>query len=82
MNFLKRWVLTRILKEVIPMDKLKGYKTLIVNGALFLTYLLAWDQITTVLPFLSPQVVATATTVVNVVLRFVTTSPVFDAEKK
>lgn len=81
MNWLKKWVLKQTIKEVLTMDIIKGYRTLIVNGSLLLTYLLAWDQLTTVLPFLTPKVVATVTTVVNIVLRFITTTPVGSGEK-
>ena len=52
---------------------LKGKRTLIINGLMLLTYLLAWDQLT---QYLSPQVIAGITTAVNVGLRFITTSPV------
>ena len=81
MNWLKKWVLKQTIKEVLTMDIIKGYRTLIVNGSLLLTYLLAWDQLTTVLPFLTPKVVATVTTVVNIVLRFITTTPLGSGEK-
>ena len=81
MNWLKKWVLKQTIKEVLTMDIIKGYRTLIVNGSLLLTYLLAWDQLTTVLPFLTPKVVATVTTVVNIVLLFITTTPVGSGEK-
>lgn len=51
-----------------------GYKTLLVNGLLFGSYALAWDQWT---EWLSPEMIAMLTTVVNGVLRFVTKTPVF-----
>ena len=55
------------------MSKLRGYKTI---GFFLLTavaYLLAWPTLTT---YVDPQVIAVATSVVGIVLRYLTTTPV------
>jgi len=54
------------------MDILKGYRTMIVMGASLLAYLLAWPELT---QYVSPKVLASATAVVGIVLRIVTTTP-------
>ena len=79
---LKEYILTKLLKEVLPMNFLMGYKTIILNGTALLTYVLAYDQLTMLLPFLTPQVVAIIHTIINIVLRLVTSTPVGSAEPK
>lgn len=64
------------------MEFLAGYKTLIVNGVAIITYILAYDQITTMIPFLTPQVVAIIHTVINILLRLVTNTSVANAGVK
>ena len=64
------------------MDFLAGYKTLIVNGIAIITYILAYDQIAIMLPFLTPQVVAIIHTVINIILRLVTNTSVANAGVK
>lgn len=77
MNWLAKYLINRTLKqEASKMDFLKGKKTIIVNVLSFATLLFGWDQIG---QFVSPKVVAEAITVINLILRFVTTTPVFDA---
>ena len=61
------------------MDFLAGYKTLLINATALITYLLAYDQITMMLPFLTPQVVAIIHTVINIILRLITSTPVANA---
>jgi len=61
------------------MNFLVGYKTLIINGAALIMYIVAYEQITMLIPFLTPQVIAVIQTVVNIILRLVTTTPVANA---
>ena len=62
-----------VLKRIVEVCTMKGYRTLVVNGLLLLTYVLAWGPLT---ELVNPQYVSMATVVVNAVLRWVTTSPV------
>ena len=55
------------------MSKFKGLKTILVNAALFASYVLGWDQIT---QYVSAEKVAEATVFVNMILRVFTNSPV------
>lgn len=82
MNWLKEFIITQILKGVLNMNFLVGYKTLIINGVSLIVYILAYDQITTILPFLTPQVMAVIHTVINILLRLVTSTPVANAGVK
>lgn len=79
MNWLKEYIISKIIKGVLPMNFLVGYKTLIINGAALIMYIVAYEQITMLIPFLTPQVIAVIQTVVNIILRLVTTTPVANA---
>jgi len=52
---------------------MKGWRTILSFGLSGLLYLLAWDQITSVV---SPQIVAIITTIVGIGLRLITSTPV------
>ena len=79
MNWLKEYIISKIIEGVFNMDFLQGYKTLIINGAALILYVVAYEQITTLIPFLTPQVIAVIQTIVNIILRLVTTTPVANA---
>ena len=82
MNWLQEYIITKIIKGVFNMNFLQGYKTLIINGAALILYVVAYEQITTLIPFLTPQVIAVIQTVVNIILRLVTSTPVANAGVK
>lgn len=82
MNWLKEYIISKIIEGVFNMDFLVGYKTLIINGVALIMYIVAYEQITTLIPFLTPQVIAVIQTVMNIILRLVTSTPVANAGVK
>ena len=52
---------------------MKGWKTIAFNGGALAVYILGWDQLT---QWLSPEMIANLTVLINAGLRFVTTTPV------
>ena len=56
---------------------MKGWKTILVAVLGFLTYALAWPELT---QYLDGQVIALITAVVMLVMRLITSSPVFKKE--
>jgi len=82
LNWLKEYIISKIIEGVFNMDFLVGYKTLIINGVALIMYIVAYEQITTLIPFLTPQVIAVIQTVMNIILRLVTSTPVANAGVK
>ncbi len=56
---------------------MKGWRTIVVNVLLGILYLAAWQPIT---QWVDPQYLVLATGAINMILRFITTSPVGKAE--
>lgn len=82
MGKFKLWLLTQALKHFTEggaMQFIAGYKTIIVFGLSFIAYLLGWDQLT---QYVSAKHIAEATAVIGVVLRFITTTPIFTTSEK
>ncbi len=48
-------------------------KMVMANAGLFVSYVLAWEPLTTMV---NPEVLAMVTAIVNIILRFVTDKPV------
>ena len=76
MNFIKRWLLGRAIKKLIrrfDMSLGKGWRTIVVNVLTGLTLLLGWDFIA---QLVDPKIIAEAIVVINLILRWLTTTPV------
>lgn len=61
------------------MPSMKGWRTIGVNVATFLVALLAWPELT---KFVEPQYVVMGTGVVNIFLRYITSTPILKGEDK
>jgi len=76
MNFIKRWIIERAIKKGIrriDMNFGKGWRTMAINVASGLAFFLTWDQLTA---WVSPKVLAEGIVLLNLFLRWITTSPV------
>ena len=76
MNFIKRWLLGRAIKQLIrrfDMSLGKGWRTIAANVLGGLLILLGWDFLT---QFVDPKIIAEAIVVINLILRWLTTTPV------
>ena len=52
---------------------MKGYRTIIVNILTFSSAVLAWDQLSV---FIDPQYIVLGQSIINIGMRFLTTTPV------
>ena len=74
---IERWVLKAaaayVARRITEMHWFKGYRTMVINGLMFGAFVLTWGPLATLV---DPQYIAMATTVINLGLRYITTTPV------
>ena len=80
---MKKWLISRLLKQYLPVEKLVGSRTILVNLGLGLSYWLAWPELTETLVEFGLDEAKTGAaigsfhTAVNIYLRYITTTAIF-----
>ena len=73
LSWVERAALTYTFRRITEMNWFKGYRTMVINGLMLGAFLLTWGPLATLV---DPQYIAMATTVINLGLRYITTTPV------